>query len=208
MQVVLPLLAVLRGARYRAASSRKNTSDDRDRGRMTINDQLQDWTNFYTAVAGVAGVLVGLLFVALALNPSIMNDNAPAGLRVWSGETFHSLITMLTFALLFLIPDPSGLVLGITIVLVTLGGFRQFRRDFRTLRTDPDPSWSQRTAGLKRFGYLLAAYFSALVIGIGLALNQRDMVDWMVLPIFLLLINSAINCLNILREVGNLPERS
>ncbi len=175
---------------------------------MTINDQLQDWTNFYTAVAGVAGVLVGLLFVALALNPSIMNDNAPAGLRVWCRETFHSLILMLTFALLFLIPDPSGVVLGITIALVTLGGLRQFRIDFRLLSTDPDPQWSRPYAGIKRFGYLLAAYISALVIGTGLLLNQRDFVDWMVMPIFLLLINSAVNCLNILREVGNLPEKT
>jgi hypothetical protein len=172
---------------------------------MTINDQLQDWTAFYAATAGVAGVLVGLLFVALALNPSIMNDSAPAGLRIWCGETFHSLILMLTFSLLFLIPDPTGIALGITIVLVTLGGLRQFRIDFRALRTDPDPKWSQRYAGIKRFGYLLAAYLSALVIGIGLSFDQRDFVDWMVLPIFLLLINSAINCLNILREVGNLP---
>jgi hypothetical protein len=175
---------------------------------MTINEQLQDWTDFYTAVAGVAGVLVGLLFVALALNPSIMNDSAPAGLRIWCRETFHSLILMLTFSLLFLIPDPTGLALGITIVLVTLGGLHQFRIDFRTLRTDPDPRWSQRHAGIKRFGYLLAAYSTALAIGIGLGFEQRDVVDWMVLPIFLLLINSAINCLNILREVGNLPEQS
>jgi hypothetical protein len=175
---------------------------------MTINDQLQDWTNFYTAVAGVAGVLVGLLFVALALNPTIMNDSAPPGLRIWCSETFHSLVLMLTFALLFLIPDPTGLVLGITIVVVTLGGLRQFRIDFRTLRTDPDPRWSQRHAGIKRFAYLVAAYLSALVIGIGLTFDQRDVVDWMVLPVFLLLINSAINCLNILREVGNLPGKS
>jgi hypothetical protein len=173
---------------------------------MTINEQLQDWTDFYTAVAGVTGVLVGLLFVALALSPSIMNDSAPAGLRIWCGETFHSLILMLTFSLLFLIPDPSGLALGATIVAVTLGGLRQFRIDFRALRTDPDPRWSQRHAGIKRFGYLLAGYLAALVVGIGLFFNQRYMVDWMVLPIFLLLINSSINCLNILREVGNLPE--
>lgn len=172
---------------------------------MTINDQLQDWTNFYTAVAGVAGVLVGLLFVALALSPSIMKDSAPAGLRIWCSETFHGLVMMLTFALLFLIPDPTGPALGGTIVLVTVFGLRQVYRDVQTLRTDPDPRWSRDHAGLKRFGYVIAAYGAAIVIGVGLALNQRDFVDWMVLPIFLLLVNSAINCWYILKEIGNLP---
>ncbi len=169
---------------------------------MTINEQLQDWTNFYTAVAGVAGVLVGLLFVALALSPNIMKDTAPPGLRIWCSETFHSLVMMLTFALLFLIPDPSGLGLGGTIVLVTVLELRRVRSDVHALRTDPDPRWSSKWAPVKRFGYVLAAYGAAIVIGVGLSLNQRDFVDWMVLPIFLLLINSAINCWNILKEIG------
>jgi hypothetical protein len=173
---------------------------------MTINDQLQDWTDFYTAVAGVAGVLVGLLFVALALSPAIMRDTAPAGLRVWCGETFHSLVTMLTFALLFLIPDPTGPGIGIPIVLITLIGFRQLFINLRLLRTDPDPVWSTRFAGIKHFGYMIVAFIAAIAIGVGLCFNQRYVVDWMVLPIFLLLINSAINCWNILKEVGAMPE--
>jgi hypothetical protein len=172
---------------------------------MTINDQLQDWTNFYVAVAGVAGVLVGLLFVALALSPAIMKDTAPAGLRVWCGETFHSLVIMLTFALLFLIPDPSGPGIGIPIVLITLFGFRQLIVNVRILHTDPDPAWSQKYAGIKHFGYMIAAFIASIGIGLGLCFNQRDVVDWMVLPIFLLLINSAINCWNILKQVGAMP---
>jgi hypothetical protein len=175
------------------------------RDAMTINDQLQEWSGFYTAVAGVAGVLVGLLFVALALSPSIMKDTAPAGLRVWCSETFHSLVMMLTFSLLFLIPDPSGPGIGIPIVLVTLMGLWQMRADFRSLKSDPDPRWSRRHAGIRRFGYLLAAYCAAIVVGVSLCLNQRDFIDWMVLPIFLLLVNAAINCWNILKEIGNLP---
>ncbi|HET9659317.1 MAG TPA: hypothetical protein VFP05_03240 [Thermomicrobiales bacterium] len=173
---------------------------------MTINEQLQDWTNFYTAVAGVAGVLVGLLFVALALSPAIMKDTSPPGLRIWCSETFHSLVMMLTFALLFLIPDPSGPGIGIPIVLISGFSLRQMLIDIRELRADPDPRWSGRHAGVKRFGYLIAAQVAAIVIGAGLCANQRYLVDWMVLPIFLLLINAAVNCWNILKEIGNLPD--
>ncbi len=172
---------------------------------MSINSELQDWTAFYAAVAGVAGVLVGLLFVALALSPGIMRDTSPPGLRVWCSETFHSLVLMLSFALIFLIPDPTGLGIGIPIVAVSILGLRQMAADVRSLRTDPDPRWSGKYAAVKRFGYMIAAYLSAIVIGVSLMLNRSELIDWMVLPIFLLLINSAINCWNILKEIGNLP---
>ncbi|MCO5222107.1 MAG: hypothetical protein M9947_11090 [Thermomicrobiales bacterium] len=172
---------------------------------MDINSQLQEWDSFYTAVAGVAGVLVGLLFVALALSPSIMKDSAPPGVRIWCSETFHSLVLMLTFALLFLIPDPSGPGLGIPIVLVSLLGLRQIGQDIRMLRTDPDPRWSTNHAGLRRFSYLIAAEAGSIVIGISLILGRAELIDWMVAPIFLMLVNAAINCWDILKEIGNLP---
>ena len=172
---------------------------------MSINSELQDWTNFYTAVAGVAGVLVGLLFVALALSPAIMKDSSPPGLRIWCSETFHSLVLMLTFALLFLIPDPSGPGIGIPIVAVCALGLRQMSKDVRALKTDPDPRWSRNHAGVKRFSYMIAAYLTAIAVGISLILGRGGLIDWMVLPIFLLLVNAAINCWNILKEIGNLP---
>ena len=60
---------------------------------------LADWHEFFTAVAGIAATLVGLLFVALGLNPRIMADDGPTGLRVWSGETFHSFVVLLILGL-------------------------------------------------------------------------------------------------------------
>ncbi|MEZ4505347.1 MAG: hypothetical protein R2848_05595 [Thermomicrobiales bacterium] len=172
---------------------------------LSIESELQDWTAFYSAVAGIAGVLVGLLFVALALSPRIMSDSSPPGLRIWCSETFHGLMLMLTFSLLFLIPDPSGPGLGIPIAAVSLLGLRQVWLDMRSLRTDPDPRWSKNHAGLKRFSYIIAAYVAACVVGCSLILDRSTLIDWMVLPIFLLLINSAINCWSILKEVGSLP---
>jgi hypothetical protein len=171
---------------------------------MTIDDQLADWNNFYTAVAGIAGVLVGLLFVALALSPTIMNDTSPPGLRVWCGETFHGLVVMLSFGLLFLIPGPTGLGLGSPIVIVAVVGLYRVRSDITLLRTDPDPHWSRRFAGYRQFAYAITAYVVSLVIGISLIFGRVELIDWMVLPVFLLLINSAINCWSILKEVGRI----
>lgn len=192
------------GSGYRAASTKRPETLHVSTP-MSINQELQDWTAFYAAVAGVAGVLVGLLFVALALSPAIMKDTSPPGLRIWCGETFHSLVAMLSFALLFLIPEPSGPGIGIPIVAISLLGLRQILVDIRSLRTDPDPRWSSRFAGLKQFSYMIAAEVGATVIGISLILGQGELIDWMVAPIFLLLINAAINCWDILKEIGNLP---
>jgi hypothetical protein len=174
---------------------------------MTVNDQLRDWNNFYTAVAGVAGVLVGLLFVALALSPAIMNDRSPPGLRVWCSETFHSLVVMLSFALLFLIPDPDGIGIGIPVFLLSVFGLYRVQSDVRSLRNDPDPSWWRNYAGYKRFASAIAAYIISAAIGLSLILDRVELIDWMVAPVFLLLVNSAINCWNILKEVGNLPDQ-
>lgn len=174
---------------------------------MTIGEELQNWSDFYGTVAGVAGTLAGLLFVALALRPEIMKDTSPPGLRVWCVQTFRGLVVMLAFSLVFLIPDPSSTGIGIAIVLVSLSSLQQSVVDIRTLRQDPDPRWSRNYAGLKHFGYSIVAYLMTTAIGLSLISNRSVQIDWMVAPIFLLLMNAAVNSWNILKEAGNLPER-
>ena len=49
---------------------------------MAFGATLTVWNEFYTAVAGIAATLVGLLFVALEFNPSMMTATGPTGLRV------------------------------------------------------------------------------------------------------------------------------
>ena len=97
-------------------------------------------------------MLVSLLFVALALRLAIMKDTSPPGLRIWCSETDHSLVLMLTFVLLFLLPDPSGMSIVIPIALVSLFGLRHIRSDIRALHVHPDPRSSAQRAGVRRFG--------------------------------------------------------
>jgi hypothetical protein len=42
--------------------------------RRCVQAYLTAWNAFYAAVAGIAVTLVGLLFVALALNPNLIGD--------------------------------------------------------------------------------------------------------------------------------------
>ena len=84
---------------------------------------LAAWHDFFAAVAGVSATLVGLLFVALALNPAIMADDSPAGLRTWAGHTFHSFLLVLAIALVVLIPDTGPLGLGLPLLILGVWGF-------------------------------------------------------------------------------------
>lgn len=85
---------------------------------------LAEWHDFFAAVAGVAATLVGLLFVALALNPRIMADASPAGLRIWAAQTFHDFLTVLVVALIVLIPDAEAVGLGVPLLLLGFWAWR------------------------------------------------------------------------------------
>ena len=63
---------------------------------------LAGWNSLFSAVAGVSATLLGLLFVALGLNPRIMADDGPTGLRVWSSHTFHSFLVLLILGIGFI----------------------------------------------------------------------------------------------------------
>ena len=100
---------------------------------------LTEWHDFFAAVAGVAATLVGLLFVALALNPAVMADRGPAGLRTWAGQTFHSFLMVLVFALVILIPDADSLGLGLPLLVLGIWGVARVIVDARRVRSDPAP---------------------------------------------------------------------
>jgi hypothetical protein len=100
---------------------------------------VDSWNAFYSAVAGTAATLVGLHFVSLALNPTVMGDERPAGPRVWAGQTVHNFLMVLVMALVALIPGETPEAMAITVGNV--GGTGLFRVASNALkaRTDPDP---------------------------------------------------------------------
>jgi len=163
---------------------------------------LDQWQPFFAAVAGVAATLVGLLFVGLSLNPSIMADRGPTGLRMWAGETFHSFLAVLAFALIGLIPNPG--VVGFSLPLLVVGGLGIARilGGARRIRRDGAPDWGWRTFAV-RFAAPLVGYAVAIWVGVDVLRGEPGQIGWLVATVFLLMMNATGNCWDLLREIGD-----
>ena len=163
---------------------------------------LADWHDFFAAVAGIAATLVGLLFVALALNPAVMADDGPAGLRTWAGHTFHSFLLVLVIALIVLIPDTDSMGLGLPILILGVWGVARVLMDARRVSSDPAPEWHGRPV-LARFASPLAGYVIAVWAGTQVLRGDADAVGWLVATIFFLMMSATSNCWDLLREIGD-----
>jgi hypothetical protein len=164
------------------------------------------FNTFFSAAAGVSATLIGLLFVALALNPAIMADDGPAGLRVWSGLTFHSFLMVLTLSLIAILPFESGDAFTITFVLVGISGLLAVARAVWGVRRDPDPDWRLSHA-ISRFFSPLLAYGICLWAAYLAWHDNPDALSWTVPVIFLLVMSAASSCWDLLKDLGN-PKRT
>ena len=167
-----------------------------------IANAVAQWHGFFAAVAGVAATLVGLLFVALALNPLVMGDQTPAGLRTWAGQTFHNFLMILTVALIALIPEQTVVSFAASLVVIGALGVGRVVMDARKTRTDPNPEWRRRSA-LMRFAAQLAGYLSCIWAGIGIWRGEPDDLYWLISFVFFLMFSAAGSCWDLLKEIGD-----
>jgi hypothetical protein len=169
-----------------------------------FGEAVASWHDFHAALAGIAATLIGLLFVGLALNPAVMRDDGPDGMRTWAGLTFHNFLIVLAIALTALIPDQTAPGMGIPLAILGAQGVYRVARDIGRARRDPDPDW-QGMRALGRFaapglGYVLCVWAAVLAW-------QEDTaaMDVLVWVIFLLLMSAAASCWDLLKAIGNQP---
>jgi hypothetical protein len=164
---------------------------------------LADWHEFFAAVAGISATLVGLLFVALGLNPRIMADDGPIGLRVWSGQTFHSFAVLLILGLAGLVPADAGTTLAITLAILGVQGIVRVVVDahrVRQARREALGNWGAIT----RFITPGLAYLITLWMAYAVWTRDADALGWFVAIVFLLMIGALASCWELLKAVGYL----
>ncbi len=167
-----------------------------------FTDAVASWHDFYAAIAGAAATLLGLHFVALAFNPSVMRDERPAGTRVWSRQTFNSFLAVLGIAFVAMIPDYDWLAMGSSLSVVGIFGIYQVYRDFQVARRDPDPSW-RSGATFTRFSTPALAYGILFWSAILAFQSDGAAMNVMFLAVFLLLISAVCNCWDLLKAIGD-----
>jgi hypothetical protein len=80
-----------------------------------------DYTGYFTAAAAAAGVLIGLLFVAIALRPeTVFGEDAAAAGRAQAGSAFIGLVNCFFVSLVALIPQAGVGGVSVTIAIISL----------------------------------------------------------------------------------------
>lgn len=79
---------------------------------------LLGWHDFFLAAAGASAALLGLLFVGVSINLSVIAADERVDLRVRAGQAFTNLVFVLLISLIMLIPNPDPRLLALTLGLV------------------------------------------------------------------------------------------
>lgn len=164
-------------------------------------DAVTGWHDFHSAVAGVAATLLGLLFVGLAMNPGVMQDDGPKGMGTWAGLTFHNFLIMLAISLVVLIPEQSAEGIAIPIGLMSAHGVYRVARDIYQARQDPDPEWRQ-VRSLGRFAFAGLAYLLGVWSAVLAWQQDIDSMYLLVWVTFLLVMTASASCWDLLKVIG------
>jgi hypothetical protein len=88
-----------------------------------------EFTGYFTAAAAAAGVLIGLLFVAVSLRPeSVFGESASPGSRAKAGSAFTSLVNTFFIALVALIPQANLGEVAVIMAVVSLTSIARLHR--------------------------------------------------------------------------------
>jgi hypothetical protein len=137
-----------------------------------------DFTGYFAAAAAAAGVLIGLLFVAVSLRPeSVLGDSAEPAALAMSGSAFTALVNSFFVSLIALIP---GAGLGYPAAVMALVSLYSTFRLHRGL--------ARQQAAVLQLVLSLASYLGQL--GVGVALIIRPHAGGLVYDVAWLLIAS------------------
>jgi hypothetical protein len=123
-----------------------------------------EFTGYFAAAAAAAGVLIGLLFVAVSLRPdSVFGDGGPAMGRAQAGSAFTSLANCFFVSLVALIPDAGLGEVAIIMSVISL---------VATVRLHGQPGRGE--LHLMMLVLSLAAFVFQLVVGLLLVISPGD----------------------------------
>lgn len=147
------------------------------------------WHDFYMMIGTAAATLVGLLFVSLSLNADAIIRKENADLRALATHTFGIFLSVLMFAVLFLIPDQGPPGLGLPLLGVGAYGLANATKNLVRAEKTPARVWGLGGVG-RRFALPTLCYCALLAIAVSVLLGSTGGLYWLV-PVMILLILAA-----------------
>jgi len=158
---------------------------------------VESWHDFYIMIGTASATLVGLLFLSLSLNAEAITGQANYGARILAAQAFANFLSVVLFAVLFLIPNQGPLGLGLPLAGIGLLGLINTLRRIIEARKAGARIWeigsvASRLAGSALCYVALLAVAASVVLGRGLSLY------WLVPVMVLLIVEASRNAWNLL----------
>jgi hypothetical protein len=155
------------------------------------------WHDFYIMVGTAAATLVGLLFVSLSLNVDAIAHPVNADLRALAEQTFFTFLYILSFAIVFLIPNQDPLGLGLPLLFV--GGFGLFStvRHFLKTRSSHPRVWGSGNVA-RRFIMPLICFMAIILIAISVLMGKTGGLYWLIPVMIVFIVAASINAWDLL----------
>jgi len=84
---------------------------------------IERWHDFYLLAGGAAATLLGLLFIAVSLHIELFSGEKASRARGAAAQALTNFFTVLTIALIFLIPDQKPTNAVVTLLVFSILGF-------------------------------------------------------------------------------------
>jgi hypothetical protein len=168
---------------------------------------VDGWHDFYMMIGTAAATLMGLLFVSLSLNADVITRKENADLRALAAHTFGSFMSVLMFAVLFLIPSQVPPGLGLPLLGVGAYGLYNTISHLLETRRKPPRIWA-RGGIARRFAIPLLCFGALMVIAVSVLLGETGGLYWLVPVMILLILAAGRNAWDLLLGLREPPQAS
>jgi hypothetical protein len=155
------------------------------------------WHDFYLMVGTAAATLIGLLFVSLSLNVEVITRKSNADLRALATHTFGNFMSVLMFAVIFLIPEQTPAGLGFSLLGIGAYGLYNTLRHFSETRRTRPRTWGSAGIAL-RFAMPTVCFLVLMIIAASVLFGQTGVLYWLVPVMILLLVAASRNAWDLL----------
>ena len=159
---------------------------------------VEGWHDFYIMTGTSAATLIGLLFVSLSLNVAVITHKDSADLRLLAAQSFRNFLSVLMFAVVFLIPRQLPVGLGLPLLLIGGYGLYNTVRRWLETRRQPPRAWGLRGGLVRRFHVPAISFAALTIVAVFVLFGSTGSLYGLVPVMVLLLLSASMNAWDLL----------